>query len=254
MRKFYYLGGIFILVLILFAPLNAFAVGVEAAVGIWMQDPSGDLGYKGESLSIKDELNYDKEAKVFGRVKIDMPLFIPNIYLMATPVKFEEDGSKNTSFKFGDKTFEGNVPFSSKLKLDHYDVALYYGIPFLKTVTLGKFNLEAGLNMRIVDLKAEIDQPSTGISESESLILPVPMLYLGAQLKPVKYLSVEIEARGIVYNSDHCYDLIGRLKVQPFGPVFLAGGYRYEGLKFDHSDVKADITLGGPFLELGFVF
>ncbi len=254
MRRFDYWGGILILVLIFFAPMNAPAMGVEAAVGIGRQDPSGDIGFKGESLSVENELKYDAKSKVFGRVKIDMPLVIPNIYLMATPVKFEGDGSKNTSFTFGDRTFAANVPFSSRVKLDHYDVALYYGIPFLKTATLGKFNLEAGLNARIIDLKAEINQPSTGISESKSLTLPVPMLYLGAQLKPIKYLSLEAEARVIAYSSNHYYDLIGRLKVQPIGPVFLAGGYRYEEVKIDQSDVKSKIKIGGPFLELGFVF
>jgi outer membrane protein len=254
MRKFGYWGGIPILVLIFFAPMSASAMGVEAAVGMWRQDPSGDVGFKGESLSVENELKYDAKARVFGRIKVDMPLMIPNIYLMATPVNFEGDGSKNTSFTFGDKIFAGNVPFSSRLKLDHYDVALYYGFPFIKTATLGKFNLEAGLNARIIDLKAEINQPSTGISESKSLTLPVPMLYLGAQLKPIKYLSLEAEARGIAYSSNHYYDLIGRLKVHPMGPVFLSGGYRYEKAKIDQSDVKAEITIGGPFLELGFVF
>jgi outer membrane protein len=254
MRKLGFWGGIPILVLIFFAPLSATAMGIEAAVGIWRQDPSGDIGFKGESLSVENELKYDAESKVSGRIKVDMPLLIPNIYLMATPVKFEGDGSKNVNFTFGDKTFAGNVPFSSRLKLDHYDLALYYGIPVLKTATRGVFNLEAGLNARIIDLKAEISQPATGINESKSLTLVIPMLYLGAQLKPVKYLSLEAEARGVAYSSNHYYDLIARLKIQPFGPIFLAGGYRYEKAKIDQSDVKAKVTIGGPFLEAGFVF
>ena len=253
MRKLGYLEGLPILVLIFFAPMSASAMGVEAAVGIWGQDPSGDIGSKGESLSVENELKYDAKSRVFGRIKVDMPLMIPNIYLMATPVKFEEDGSKNTSFKFGDKTFAGNVPFSSRVRMNHYDVALYYGVPFLKTITLGMFNMEVGLNARIIDLKAEIKQPTTG-TEWVSLTLPVPMLYLGAQLKPIKYLSLEAEGRGIAYSSTQHYDLIGRLKVHPFGPVFLSGGYRYEKVKIDQNDVKANITIGGPFLELGFVF
>jgi outer membrane protein len=254
MRKFGFGGGILLLGLIFLAPPVASAMGVEAAVGVWRQDPSGDIGYKGDSLSIENDLKYDAQSRVFGRVKIDMPLLIPNVYLMATPVKFEGDGSKNVPFTFGDKTFAANAPFSSSLKMDHYDVALYYGIPFLKTATLGKFNVEAGLNARIFDLKAEINQPTTGTSESKNLTLPVPMFYLGAQLKPVKYLSLEAEARGIAYSSNHYYDLIGRLKVQPFGPLFIAGGYRYEEVKVDQSDVKANIILKGPFLELGLVF
>ncbi len=254
MRKFIFGGGILILGLLFLAPPIASAMGVEAAVGVWRQDPSGDIGFKGDPLSVENDLKYDAKSRGFGRVKIDMPLLIPNIYLMATPVKFEGDGSKNIGFTFGDKTFAANVPFSSSVKMDHYDVALYYGIPFLKTATLGKFNAEAGLNARIFNLKAEMNQPTTGTSESKSLTLPVPMFYLGAQLKPVKYLSLEAEARGISYSSNHYYDLIGRLKVQPFGPFFIAGGYRYEGVKVDQSDVKANFTLKGPFLELGLVF
>jgi len=253
MRKFGAWAGFLILVLIFFAPMSASAMGVEAAVGMWRQDPSGDIGSKGESLSVENELKYDAKSRVFGRIKVDMPLMMPNIYLMATPVKFEGDGSKNTSFIFGDKTFAGNVPFSSRVRLNQFDVALYYGIPFLKTVTLGTFNMEVGLNARIFDLKAEIKQPITG-TEWASLTLPIPMLYLGAQLKPMKYLSLEAEARGIAYSSTHHYDLIGRLKVHPLGLVFLSGGYRYEKAKIDQSDVKANITIGGPFLELGFIF
>jgi outer membrane protein len=253
MKKIALVGAILSLVLI-FSTSAALAIGLEAAVGIWRAEPSGDMGYKGELLNVGNELKYDAKTNVFGRIKIDMPLAIPNIYLMATPMKFEGDGSKNINFTFGDKTFTGNVPFSSSVKLDHYDVALYYGLPFLKTATLGKFNVEIGLNARIMDWKAEINQPGTGTSESKSFTLPVPMIYLGAQLKPIKYFSIEAEARGIAYSSNHYYDLIGRLKVQPIWPVFIAGGYRYEDVKIDQSDVKANVTFKGPFLELGFAF
>lgn len=252
--KRFYRWGLVLLVLLFFVPSNALAIGAEVAIGGWGQYPSGDLAYKGASLDVKDELKYDNKIMLFGRAKIDMPLIIPNIYLMASPVRLEGDGMKNVNFTFGDKTFSGNVPFTSKLKLDHYDVALFYGIPFLKTATLGKFNAEAGLNVRIFDLKAEINQPATGINESKNLTVPVPMLYLGAQFNPIKLLSVEAEARAIAYSSNHYFDIICRLKVKPIGPVFIAGGVRYEKLKIDYSDVRADIALAGPFLEVGVSF
>lgn len=253
MDKLSYWMGIPVLVFILFVPMSASAMGIEAAVGIWNQKPSGDIGSMGDSLSVENDLKYGSQNKVFGRIKVDMPLVIPNIYLMATPVRFDGDGVKSSSFKFGDNVFAGNVPFSSSLKMDHYDIALYYGLPFLKTATFGMFNLEVGLNGRIFDLKAEINQPTTG-NQWVTLTLPIPMLYLGAQLKPVKYLSLEAEARGVGYGSTQNYDLIGRLKVSPYGPLFLAGGYRYEKIKIDQNDIKVNITLEGPFLELGFVF
>lgn len=245
-------------VLSLFVPAVAGAIGIEASIGAWNQDPEGYVSYKPltstDRLDIDQNLNYDKETKVFGRLKIDMPLVIPNIYLMATPSRFDGRGQKDVSFKFGDKTFNANVPFDSEVQLDHYDIALYYGIPGLKTLTLGILNIELGLNARIIDFYAKVDQPSTGLSASKSATIPVPMVYAGIQVKPIDLLKIEGELRGIAYSSNHYYDIIGRLKVSPFGPLFIAGGYRYEDVKIDYSDIESEFKLKGPFLEAGIEF
>jgi outer membrane protein len=235
-------------------PQIASAIGLEVAVGIWNQDPQGDIAYKGTSLSLENDMKYGDETRFFGRAKIDMPLIIPNIYLMATPMKFDGKGSKDINFTFGDKTFTGNVPFTSEVKLDHYDVAFYYGLPFVKTLTPGKLNIEVGLNIRIIDLDVKVQQTSTSMQDSKSSTLPIPMVYLGAQINPVEKLSIEAEIRGIAYSSNHYYDLIGRAKYKVFWPVFIAAGYRYEDMKIDRKDVKADIRFMGPFAEVGVSF
>ncbi len=244
--------------LTLFVPAIASAIGIEASLGAWNQDPEGYVSYKPltstDRLDIDQNLNYDKETKVFGRLKIDMPLVIPNIYLMATPSRFDGRGQKDVSFKFGDKTFNANVPFDSEVQLDHYDIALYYGIPGLKTLTLGILNIELGLNARIIDFYAKVDQPTTGLTASKSATIPVPMVYAGVQVKPIDLLKIEGEFRGIAYSSNHYYDIIGRLKVSPFGPLFIAGGYRYEDVKIDYSDIESEFKLKGPFLEAGIEF
>jgi outer membrane protein len=255
MTRISVVGGIlFLLAVFLLVPEITTAAGLEVAVGGWKQDPSGDISYKGEKLSVENELKYDSENKLFGRAKIDLPLWLPNIYLMATPMKFEDEGSKSINFTFGDKTFVATIPFTSSVKLDHYDVCLYYGLPFLKKATLGKLNAELGLNCRIIDFEAKIDQPTTGIEESKSLTFPVPMVYTGIQLKPVKFIGAEVEARGIAFSSNHYFDLIGRLKIKPFKPVFISGGYRYEDIKIDEKDVKATFEFKGPFVEAGIEF
>ncbi len=233
---------------------SAYGLGIEAAIGIWNQDPRGYISYKGESLSLDNTLRYDQETRLMARAKIDMPLLIPNIYLMYTPTEFKGTGIRTSNFTFGNVTFSGNVKFHSKLKLDHYDIALYYGIPFINTATLGKLNIDLGLNCRILELEASIDQYSLGLHESKSLTVPIPMGYMGIQIKPLKYLHVEGEIRGIAYQGNAYYDLIGRIKVKIFGPLFFTGGYRYEKLKVDYSDVKSDIEMRGPFAEIGFNF
>ncbi len=247
-----------IAVLAIIIPVGAYAIGIEAGFGGWMETPQGYVSYKPLSsldyLDIKDDLNYDTESKVFGRLKIDMPLVLPNIYLMGTKSKFSGEGKKDVSFNFGGDTFNASVPFSSSVQLDHYDIALYYGIPGLGTVTLGKLNIEIGLNARIIDFEAEVNQPTTGTYASKSATIPVPMVYVGIQVKPISKVSIEAEGRAIAYNSNHYYDIIGRLKVKPFGPLFIAGGYRYEELKIDYSDIEGEVKIKGPFIEAGVEF
>ncbi len=235
---------------ILFVPRIASAIGIEGAVGVWNQGPQGEFSYQGESLIIEDDLEYDKKTKFFGRAKIDMPAVIPNIYIMLTPMRFDGTGNKSVNFDFGGTTFTQNIDFDSELIFNQYDIALYYGMPFLETATLGRFNAEAGLNLRIIDFTATVEQVS------KAYIFPLPTIYVGAQFKPVKFINLEAEARGIIYSSNHLYELIGRIKARPFGPIFIAGGYRYENIKIDDSDVDVtvDITIAGPFFEAGMEF
>jgi outer membrane protein len=237
---------------------SASATGLEAAVGVWDQDPRGYLSYNEQNpatdrLSVENDLRYGKEPRIFGRVKIETPWGLPNIYLMATPMSFEATGIKSTPFTFGATVFAAATPFTSKLSLDHYDAGLYYGVPFLKSATGGILNIDLGLLARFIDFTAEVSQAPAG-TESKSDFLAIPMLYAGAQLRPLSWLSAECELRGILYDSNHYYDIIGRAKIKPFGPLFLAAGYRYEKLKIDEEGVKAEANLGGPFAEAGVEF
>lgn len=243
-------------------PAAASAMGIEASLGVWNQIPQGDISFNAgsgqDNLNLKDNLKYSDENRILGRVKIETPLFLPNVYLMATPQHFSETGNKNANFQFGDVTFAGNVPFKSELSLDHYDIGLYYGIPGLKTVTAKVLNVDLGLNARIIDFKSSVTgrDSVTGltVTDSKSLVIPMPMVYLGFQVNPVKWVAAEGEARGIVYGKNHYYDLIGRVKFKPFGPFFAATGYRYEKVNIDTDDVKAKASFGGPFGEIGVEF
>jgi outer membrane protein len=254
MKKWSYYAVAVLAVLVFITPKIVSAAGYEIAVGIWNQEPSGNISDKGESLGLKDELKYGTELRFSGRIKVETPSVLPNLYLMASPMKFEGKGSKDITFTFNNKTFTGGVPFSSTLRFGQYDLALYYGLPFIKKGTGGKFNVDIGIDARIIDFKAAISQSITATSESKSLIIPIPMIYIGAQFRPIKLIGIEAEGRGTIYDSTHCYDLIGRAKVRPVGPLFIAGGYRYEDIKIEVSDVKGKVKFQGPFAEVGVEF
>ncbi len=255
MKKMCWIVSLLILIVL---PASSHAIGLEFAVGVWYQDPGGDLAYKGlgvdDTLSLENDLKYDSEFRFTGRAKIDMPLMIPNIYLMATPMSFDGIGSKSTTFKFGDFNFTQDVDFYSKVDLSHYDIGFYYGLPFLGLATLKTLNVDVGLNFRIIDFAAEVRQDATGLSESEDVVVPLPMVYLAVQVKPGKRFSIEGELRGIMLGNNSYYSLVARLKAKIFGPVFAAAGYRYDAIDIDESDVKFDATIDGFFFEAGAEF
>jgi outer membrane protein len=253
-----YIACLFVLSLLV-VPCSAFAgFGVELGVGYWQQTPSGNLSYKAlspsDQLDLKDDLFYDKQNKPFVRAKIELPLILPNIYFMATPMKFEGSGPISRSINFGDNTFTAGALIDSKLKLDHYDLALYYPIPLLKTATLNTLSIELGLNVRYLDFEGTLSQPGTILTSSKSRSFYVPMIYAGIVVKPIDLISLEFEARGIASGANHYYDYIGRLKVNLIPLVFIGAGYRSESLKIDDSGVLADMKFAGPFIEAGLKF
>ena len=252
------LGVICALLFLLAVPMTSHAIGLEFALGTWSQTPSGDLAYKldvdTDNLDLDNELGYDARWQFTGRLKLDMPLLIPNVYVMATPMIFDGTGTKEVQFKFGDQNFTANTEFYSKITLTHYDVALYYGLPFVNLATAKMLNVDVGINVRFIDLKAEISQDATNLSESKSVQLPLPMVFVAAQLTPFERLSFEGEARGISYGGSSYYSLVGRVKFKVFGPLFATGGYRWDAISIDESNVDLGIQVGGMFFETGCEF
>jgi len=256
-RPHFYLVCMFVLSLFI-VPSPAFALfGLDAGVGYWMQTPSGTLTYKPVAntvgdIDLKNDLNFDTENKPFVRVKAELPLILPNVYLMFTPMSFEQTGTLTRSISFGGVTFSGSAPVESKVKLDHTDLALFYPIPLLKTATLGKLNVEFGLNARQIAFEGTIS--GGGQTGSKDATLYIPMIYLGVQIKPISLISIDAEVRGIAYGDNSYYDYLGRVKIHPLPLVFIGAGYRAETVKIDAKDIKADLQFSGPFAEVGVSF
>ncbi len=240
--------------------VQGWALGLEVSGGVWQANPSGNIAYKGDTLST-DDLGLDKKITGYGRIKIDLPLI--NFYIMATPIRFEGNGQKLVNFNFGGISFSANATFESELTINQYDLGVYWGIPFLKSATalasLGNlvFNVDFGLNVKVIDLYAKISQGT--ISKDKSLTIPVPMLYLGVGAKLWKF-AVEAEGRGIAYSGYSFYDVIVRGKVMPISiplvaQFFVEGGYRYQKVKLDdYKDINADFEFSGPFVGIGGAF
>lgn len=245
-------------------PTSAFALlDVEMAVGGWQQDPSGTLAYQllsaTDKIDLEQDAKYDDETAFWARAKVELPLFLPNIYVMATPMSFDGTGNKTINFNFGGTNFDATLPFTSEVKLDHYDVALFWGIPMLKTATLNRFDIEYGINVRLIDFEGTVTGTDTvsglTVTETTTESLAIPMIYLGAEFAPVKSFAIQAEIRAIEYSDSSYYDYIGRVRFKPFKtPLFVGVGYRFEDIDIDEKDILAEVEFSGPFAEVGLKF
>ncbi len=240
-------------------------INAEFSVGAMSHDPSGYIQYPadtGDRIDLKDTLGLDKKTKPFARAKIELPI-VPNIYLQYIPMKFTGKGRYSQTITFGNVTYQANVDLDSSVKADHYDIGLYYNIPFIGAATAGLLDPEIGINVRILDLEGKITgrEQGTGITktESKSITVPVPMLYASLGVN-APYVSLIGELRGITYSGNRYYDITGEVRIKPISipamaSFFVGAGYRYERLKLDNvSDVNADIKVKSIFANVGVSF
>jgi outer membrane protein len=239
------------------------AATIELAVGGWRQDPNGHLNtiVSGQSLDfdLVDDLDYQPEYRIFGRLKLETPQYFPNLYVLAAPMEFEETGQKYMEIRYNGNHFSADVDLDSKLTLNQYDLSFYYGLPAVRAATAKKLNLDVGLNLRWVDFSAEITghsaaAPGMVIAKEESLSIIVPMLLVAVQFMPSERFSFEVEARGLTIGGNSIYSLMGRVRYTLVGPAFIAGGYRYDALDIDEGKIRLVDDFSGPFAEFGLKF
>ncbi len=247
-------AGIFIVLLIIsiFSPQIAHSIGFEISGGFWLEWPSGDLEYGGISLNTDNDLNFDSAFKFYGRAKLYL-LIIPDIYIMYTPIEFKGTGKTDKSFRLNEKKIATGTEFDSELKLNQYDLALYYSIPGLELATADTINIDIGIDARIINSYNKITQLSDSVSESSTELLP--MIYGSLQVSmPTTSFGFEAEVRSNFYSRKHNYDVILKGRYNITEQLFFGFGYRYQKVRIEIDDIETDLTVYGPFGEVGVEF
>jgi len=174
-------------------------------------------------------------------------------------MEFSGSGKLQKTITIDDTTFTANQNISSDLNLDHYDIGIYWNVPFLNLFTAGAIDLEAGINLRIIDFEAKVSDGTR--TADASVTIPIPLLYAGAKISPpvFNFVSLVVEGKGIKYDDNYYYDLSAEVRFKPTGLMvldpFIAIGYRYERLRIDDiDDTFADIKIKQPYIAAGIMF
>ncbi|NPA12621.1 MAG: TIGR04219 family outer membrane beta-barrel protein [Aquificae bacterium] len=234
-------------------------VNGEISAGFIKQDIDGWVQYEGDKIDVDDDLNMGTENSFFLRAKLEHPIpLLPNIKLQYTKMRFEGDGTVSKDYKFGFITITASDRVKSKLELDHYDVVLFYNLPFINATQV--FDAEVGLNVRIIDFYVWVRDETRNQEDEKSLVVPIPMLHGALTTKlPLIPVSLLVEASGIAYQGNHYYDIAGEIRYKPFrnlvADLFIGVGYKYEKIKIDDvDDTSADIKIKQPYFQVGLSF
>ena len=228
---------------------------IEAAMGGWMPSFGGDLSYQGDNLNDSLLGFGDHDSELMARIQVEHPLpLIPDMALKFSPLSMDGSAS-GSSFTFGNQVYN-NGSHTSELQLDTTDLTLYYHLPLLETASLNTFDLRGGLTVRRVEGFVSIIQDSDGLQRSSDFSTYMPMIYAGVTVAPVDWLSLSLDVNGIAYGGHHWYDTSIAAQYGFMGNwAFLGVGYRTQNLALDDLDrVNVDVTVSGPFAELGIKF
>jgi len=238
-------------------PPKGDAFDAQEALWIWKQPPTAELALDplnpASVRAFEDNRDFDEDTRFFRQFIVDMSQYLPNICVMATPTKYEGININNMRLDFGGESIKDDVALDSNVTLNDLDIALYYGIPFVKTVSQDRLNIDLGINVRTIDFEDGIERDSIG-QASENFILPIPMVFAAVQFHPLDVLALEAEGRGISIGGKKSYGLIGRLRWITHGPIYAAGGYRFSRYDIDDDGMVVNTVISGPFVEAGLSF
>lgn len=257
---------------------------LDAAIGTWYQIPTFNValdwnqiiqnqGQVPSNYTVASNYTIDtpfKSALMFmARAKFEHPVpVLPNIYIVYSPVNI--NGSINTSGTItatpinpnaGLPTISAslpstNTPINSASQM--VDVALYTGLPFLKTATFGWFSLDIGLDVKIMTIPKAILPSNSSLPIS---FLPIPTIYAAFQVAPDTFTDASFEVEGRIFpsitisgTSASLYDFLGRVRYVISAPLYVDAGYRFQKISFGTQGVTAEFTAQGPFIEAGAKF
>ena len=218
-------------------------IDLDIGVGYVNLSPSGWVKYKGDQADVKDDLKLGDSNNVNAYVQLGLPV-LPTIKLEYLPTNYEGSGTV-TLLRFANKTYTGKI--DTKLKLDQYDLSLFYNIP-LPFVTP-----RLGLAVKYLDGYAYVKAPVVGEGKAD-ITAPIPMVYVGAHVSlPGIPIEADIEGKGIAYQGNSLIDIKGMgmftlVGIPLIGKAYIGAGYRYQKLKLDDIDgLYSDIKFKGFF-------
>jgi len=209
--------------------------------GIFAVDSGGIPGTK---IDFDDDLNFDDSEELYAEIALNLGQFrLAAGYL---PINFSGTGNLNQTLIFNGKPFLVNSEVSSSVDMDIYDLGLTWNILNIDDLPV-RVQLGPELSVKVVDANVSMVDHTTGLSESDSLIAPVPTIGARARIGLADWVALVGRVGYMEYDGNSYLDVDGQIEFSPLPMVGIFAGYRYLDLEVDESDVFVDATLDGLY-------
>lgn len=239
----------FVLTLLLVAG-SAWADEIVAVkVGYISLNPDGIFavnsgGIPGTKIDFDDDLNFDDSEELFAEIALNLGQF--RLAVGYLPIDFSGTGNLNQTLIFNGKDFLVNSEVSSSVDMDIYDLGLTWNILNVDDLPV-RVQFGPELSVKVVDANVSMVDHTTGLSESDSLIAPVPTIGARARIGLADWVALVGRVGYMEYDGNSFLDVDGQIEFSPIPMVGIFAGYRYLDLEVDESDVFIDATLDGPY-------
>jgi len=201
-------------------------------------------GIPGTKVDFDDDLNFDESEELFAEIALNLGQF--RLAVGYLPIDFSGTGNLNQTLIFNGKEFLVNSEVSSSIDMDIYDLGLTWNILNFDDLPV-RVQIGPELSVKVVDANVSMIDHTTGLSESDSLIAPVPTLGVRARIGLSDFVALVGRVGYMEYDSNSFLDVDGQIEFSPIPLVGIFAGYRYLDLEVDESGLVIDATLDGLY-------
>ena len=226
---------------------QALGFGVEA--DYWLTSLSGDVrsdlgSVTGDTVDLRETLGL--KTRNITNYSAYFEMDHSRLSIGQTPLSYSARQTLSAPFDFQGRTYQANWDVESELSLKQIDVQYTHWLLNFDTVAVTKIGLAAAV--KYIDAKASLKVPSQGISEEQSLSMPIPMIGVRGEAGIGDLVRVVGNATGIGYSGSSIYDITGALEISPVPFLGVTAGYRTVVIKVDTDDIVLNATTSGFFL------
>ncbi|KZY33002.1 hypothetical protein A3754_01375 [Alcanivorax sp. HI0083] len=236
---------------LLATPLAHAAPGVAIYGGgyTWDTELEGNVASGGANIDVQDDLGFNKADQnvLYLGVEHAVPL-VPNVRLRYIDLSDSASNIISRSFTFNGQNFVANTRVATDFDLEMLDGTLYYS-PLNNAV-----KVDLGLTLRRLDGELRLNSLAgkTSLSIDETL----PMLHAGARAQlPVPGVYVGAELNAIAYDGNKMNDYNARVGWRSDYLFGLELGYSQMNIVLDDvNNLDTDLDVGGPYIAISLGF